>query len=113
MWEATDCNHHNLTTLPRMSASGTLSYHCDKGNVYIPFMPVVLQELRDRPVNAIAPVDVTFLNKLLDELQHRLDVSCVTWGSHIERLLKNLKCRQMLCIKLYCDITICLITINF
>jgi hypothetical protein len=45
-----------------------------KDNVYIPPMPVDLQELRDRIVNAIALVDVTFLNKLWDKLEYHLDV---------------------------------------
>jgi hypothetical protein len=35
-----------------------------KDNVYIPPMPVDLQELHDRIVNAIALVLVTFLGKL-------------------------------------------------
>jgi hypothetical protein len=47
-------------------------------------MPVGLQELRDRVINAIALVDVTFLNKLCGELNYRLDVYCVARGSHIE-----------------------------
>jgi hypothetical protein len=55
-------------------------------NVYIPPMPVDLQELRDRIVNAIALVDVTFLNKLWDELEYRLDVWRITSGSHTEHL---------------------------
>jgi hypothetical protein len=57
-----------------------------KDNVYIPPMPVDLRELRDRIVNAIALVDVTFLNKLWDKLEYRLDVCHITWGSHIEHL---------------------------
>jgi hypothetical protein len=36
-------------------------------------MPVDLQELYHRIVNAIALVDVTFLNKLWDKLEYRLD----------------------------------------
>jgi hypothetical protein len=35
-----------------------------KDNVYIPPIPVDFQELRDGIENAIALVDVTFLNKL-------------------------------------------------
>jgi hypothetical protein len=50
-------------------------------------MPVDLQELRDRIVNAIALVDVTFLNKLWDKLEYRLDVCRITRSSHIEHLL--------------------------
>jgi hypothetical protein len=55
-----------------------------KDHVRVQLMPVDLQELRDRIVNAIALVDVTFLKKLLDELEYRLDVCRITRGSHIE-----------------------------
>jgi 6-pyruvoyl-tetrahydropterin synthase len=57
-----------------------------KDNVYTPPMPVDLQELRDRIVNDIALVDFTFLNKLWDELEYRLDICRTTWDSHIEHL---------------------------
>jgi hypothetical protein len=57
-----------------------------KDNVYIPPMPVDLQELRDRIVNAIALVHVTFLGKLRVELEYRLDVCRITRGSNIEHL---------------------------
>jgi hypothetical protein len=57
-----------------------------KDNVYIPPMPVDLQELRDRIVNVIALVVVNFVNKLWDELEYRLDVCRITRGSHIEHL---------------------------
>jgi hypothetical protein len=53
--------------------------------VYIPTMLVDLQKIRDRTVNAIALVGVTFLNKLWDELEHRPDVCRTARGSHIER----------------------------
>jgi hypothetical protein len=57
-----------------------------KDNVYIPPMPVDLQELRGRIVNTIALVDVTFLDKLWDKLEYRLDVCRITRGSLIEHL---------------------------
>jgi hypothetical protein len=38
-----------------------------KGNVYIAPMPMELQELRARVVNAVALVEVTLSNKLWDE----------------------------------------------
>jgi hypothetical protein len=46
-------------------------------NLYIPPILVDLQELHDRIVNATALVDVTFLNKLWDEL-YQLDVCRIT-----------------------------------
>jgi hypothetical protein len=57
-----------------------------KDNVYIPPMPVDLQELRDRIVNTIALVDVTFLDKLWNKLEYHLDVCHITRGSRIEHL---------------------------
>jgi hypothetical protein len=57
-----------------------------KDNVYIPPMPVDLQEIRDRIVNAIALVHVTFSDKLWVELEYRLDVCHITSGSNIEHL---------------------------
>jgi hypothetical protein len=62
-----------------------------KDNVYIPPMPVDLQELCDRTVNTIALVDVTFLDKLWDKLEYCLDVCCITRGSHTEHLQKKLQ----------------------
>jgi hypothetical protein len=37
-------------------------------------------------INAIALIGVTFLDKLSDELEYRLDVCRITSGSHIEHL---------------------------
>jgi hypothetical protein len=51
-----------------------------KDNVYIPPMPVDVQELRYK-INTIALVDVTFLDKLSDKLEYRLDVYRITSGS--------------------------------
>jgi hypothetical protein len=49
-------------------------------------MPVDLQELRDRIVNTVALVEVTFFKKLREELEYRLDVCRITGDSLIERL---------------------------
>jgi hypothetical protein len=57
-----------------------------KDNVYIPSMPVVLQELHDRIVNAIALVHVIFLGKVSVKSEYHLDVCCITRGSNIELL---------------------------
>jgi hypothetical protein len=54
-----------------------------KDNVYIPPMPVDLQEICDRIVNTIALVDANFLDKLWDKLENHLDVCRITRGSHI------------------------------
>jgi hypothetical protein len=57
-----------------------------KDNVNKPPMPVGLQELHDRIVNAIALVHVTFLGKLWVKLEYRPDVCRITGGSNIEHL---------------------------
>jgi hypothetical protein len=54
--------------------------------MYIPPMPVDLQELCDRIVNATAQVQVTFLDRLWDKLEYRLDVCLITRDSNIEHL---------------------------
>jgi hypothetical protein len=57
-----------------------------KDNVYMPPMPVDLQEFRDRIVNAVYLVHDSFSNKPWHELEYRLDVCRITRVSHIERL---------------------------
>jgi hypothetical protein len=57
-----------------------------KDNVFIPPMPVDLQELCDRIFNAIILVRVTFLLKLWDELEYRLDIYRITRCSNIAHL---------------------------
>jgi hypothetical protein len=47
---------------------------------------LAIQELCDMTVNAIALVDVTFLNRLCNELEYRLDVCSITRGRHIEHV---------------------------
>jgi hypothetical protein len=57
-----------------------------KDTVCIPPMPVDLQELCDRIVNAIALVDANFLVKLRVESEYHLDVCHMTRGSLIEHV---------------------------
>jgi hypothetical protein len=54
-----------------------------KDNVY---PKIDFQGLRDRIVNTVALKDVTSLNKLYYELQHRLDVCRITRGRHTNPL---------------------------
>jgi hypothetical protein len=86
-----------------------------RDNVYIPPMPVDVQEFRDRIVNYIALVDVSSLNKLWDELQYRLDFCRITRSSHIEHLQKkkNSWVLHVVCNKLCCHVPIRFVTINF
>jgi hypothetical protein len=58
-----------------------------KDNVYIPPMPVDLQELCDRIVNAIALVHVAFSGKLWVKLECHLEV-CKTLVKKLE-VLRN------------------------
>jgi hypothetical protein len=80
------CGSSLATQITRSDTHGFSVCGVVKDNVYILFMPVDLQELRERIVNAIALIDVTFLNKLWDELEYRLDVCRITRGSHIKHL---------------------------
>jgi hypothetical protein len=47
-------------------------------------MPLDLQELHGKIVNAVALADVTFISKLWDKSEYPLDVCCITGGSHID-----------------------------
>jgi hypothetical protein len=74
--------HSTDTQITQSDTHGLSFWGFVKDNVYIPPMPENLQELCDRAVNAIALVHVTFLGKLWVELEYRLDVCCITRGSH-------------------------------
>jgi hypothetical protein len=78
--------HFMATQITQSDTHGLFILGSAKDNVYIPPMPVDLQELCDRIVNAIALVHVTFLGKLWDELEYRLDVCRITRCSSIEHL---------------------------
>jgi hypothetical protein len=54
-------------------------------NVYIPPIPVGVQELRERICNATTVVDITFLNKLREEFEYRLDICRITRGNYTEQ----------------------------
>jgi hypothetical protein len=49
-------------------------------------MPEDLKELRGRIANVTALVDVTFLNKLCDELDYRLEVCLIIRDRYIKHL---------------------------
>jgi hypothetical protein len=71
---------------PHLTPMGFSIWGFVKESVHIPPMPVDPQELPDRIVRAVVLVGGTFLNKLWDELEYRLDVCRITKGSHIEHL---------------------------
>jgi hypothetical protein len=78
--------HSMATQPPNLTPMDFSFWEFVKDNVYIPPMPVDLQELCDRIVNAVALVHVTFLGKLWVELEYRLDVCRITRRSNIEHL---------------------------
>jgi hypothetical protein len=78
--------HSIATQITQSDTHGLLILGFVKDNMYIPPMPVDLQEIRDRTVNTIALVDANFLDKLWDKLEYRLDVCRITRGSRFEHL---------------------------
>ncbi len=57
-----------------------------KGLVYIPPLPTSLEELKQRITEALENVTQDMLQRVWQELDHRLDVCRVTGGAHIEHL---------------------------
>ena len=49
-------------------------------------LPVSLNELKKRITTAVASVDEDMLSSVWTELDYRIDICCVTKGSHIEHL---------------------------
>ena len=54
--------------------------------VFIPALPVSLNELKQRITAAVASVDGVMLRSVWTELDYRIDICHVTKGSHIEHL---------------------------
>jgi hypothetical protein len=50
------------------------------------WLPLVMRHQHDILINAIALIGVTFLDKMWDELEYRMDVCRITSGSHAEHL---------------------------
>jgi len=57
-----------------------------KGRVFVPPLPVSLNELKQRITTAAASVDEDRLKSVWTELDYRIDICRVTKGSHIEHL---------------------------
>jgi hypothetical protein len=75
-----------LSQIPKMKSLWVSDWVIWVAMEYIPPMPVGLQEIRDRIVNAIALVHVTFLGKLWVELEYHLDACRITRCSNTEHL---------------------------
>ena len=57
-----------------------------KDRVFVPALPVSLNELKQRIKTAVASVDEDMLRSVWTELDYRIDICRVTKGSHIEHL---------------------------
>ena len=54
--------------------------------VFVPALPVSVNELKQRITTAVASVDEDMLRSVWTELDYRIDICCVTKGSHMEHL---------------------------
>ena len=54
--------------------------------VFVPPLPVSLNELKQRITTTVASVDEDMLRSVSTELHYRIDICRVTKGSHIEHL---------------------------
>ena len=54
--------------------------------VFVPPLPVTLNELKQRITTAVASVDEDLFRSVWTELDYRIDICGVTKGSHIEHL---------------------------
>ena len=64
--------------------------------VFVPPLPVSLNELKQRITTAVVSVDEDMLRSVLTELDYRIDICPMTKGSHIEHFkLKNMYYKTM------------------
>jgi len=57
-----------------------------KDSVYVPPLPMSLNELRDRITHALQTITADMLHRVWDEFDYRVDVCHVTQGAHIKGL---------------------------
>jgi len=57
-----------------------------KDRVYVPPLPMCLDELRDRITHALQTITADILHRVWDEFGYRVDVCRVTQGTHTEGL---------------------------
>ena len=58
----------------------------EEDRVFVPPLPVSLNELKQRITTAVASVDEVMLRSVWTELDYRIDICRVTKDSHIEYL---------------------------
>jgi hypothetical protein len=80
----------SLTSWPPRSPDLT---YCDsflwgyvKDKVFVPPVPVTLDDLKQRITTATAGVDKDMLTRVWQEFDYRVDMGRVTKGAHIEHL---------------------------
>ena len=71
---------------PDLTPCDFFSWGYIKDRVFIPPLPVRLNELKQRITTAVASVDEDTLRSIWTELDYRIDICRVTKGSHIEHL---------------------------
>jgi hypothetical protein len=71
---------------PDLTPCDFFSWGYIKDRVFIPPLPVRLNELKQRITTAVASVDEDTLRSIWTELDYRIDICRVTKGSHIEYL---------------------------
>ena len=54
--------------------------------VFVPLLPVTLNELKQSITTAVSSVDEDMLRSVWTELDYRIDICRVTKGSHVEHL---------------------------
>ena len=57
-----------------------------KGLVYVPPLPANLEEVKQRITTALQTATQDMLQRVLEELEYRIDVYHVSDGAHIEHL---------------------------
>jgi hypothetical protein len=57
-----------------------------KDTVFVSPLSTNLQDLRNRITAAVGRIDRDTLTRVWDEMDHRIDVCCITKGGHIEHL---------------------------
>lgn len=57
-----------------------------KDKVFVPPLPVDIDDLKQRITNALATVDRHMLARVWEEFDYRVDICRVTNGAHIEHL---------------------------
>jgi hypothetical protein len=84
-WDVIQCMRYPITKF--LEGHGQWWYiNSVKDSVYVPPLPMSLQELRDRITHALQTITADMLHRVWDEFDYRVDVCRVTRGAHSEGL---------------------------